>query len=533
LEGYLVKKILISDPLVKEGVEILKKNPEFSVDVKTGMKPEELLRIIGEYDGLLVRSETKVTEVILSEAKNLKIIGRAGTGVDNIDVKGASKKGIVVMNVPGGNTISAAEHTVSMLLALSRNIPQANASLKKGEWKKKDFVGTEVFGKTVGIIGLGKIGVEVAKRLLAFGTKVLIHDLFVSKERAGQLGVESVSLDELFANSDYITIHTPKTEQTKNIINAGTIKKMKDGVRIINCARGGLIDEKALAEALKSGKVKGAALDVFEKEPLCDSPFFELNNVIITPHLGASTEEAQTNVSVEIAKQLSEFFAKGTIRNAVNFPYIPAEILQKMQPYINLAEKLGSFVSQITDGRILSIKVGYSGDITKYDLSPMTIASVKGVLESVSEEGTLNFINASIVAQEKGIKITETRIAEQTDFTNLVAVKLKTEAAENVIAGTIFGKNELRIVKINDYYVDVEPTENILIFSNTDKPGVIGKIGVILGKNSINIASMEVGRKIAGSDAITIVNVDSDISENVLSEIKTQPEIKNVKMVKL
>ena len=269
-----MKKILISDPLVKEGVEILKKNPEFSVDVKTGMKPEELLRIIGEYDGLLVRSETKVTEVILSEAKNLKIIGRAGTGVDNIDVKGASKKGIVVMNVPGGNTISAAEHTVSMLLSLSRNIPQANASLKKGEWKKKDFVGTEVFGKTVGIIGLGKIGVEVAKRLLAFGTKVLIHDLFVSKERAGQLGVESVSLDELFANSDYITIHTPKTEQTKNIINAGTIKKMKDGVRIINCARGGLIDEKALAEALKSGKVKGAALDVFEKEPLCDSPFF-------------------------------------------------------------------------------------------------------------------------------------------------------------------------------------------------------------------------------------------------------------------
>ena len=528
-----MKKILVSDPLAKEGIEVLKKNPEFSVDVKTGMKPEELLQIIGNYDGLLVRSETKVTKDVISEAKNLKIIGRAGTGVDNIDVKEASKKGIVVMNVPGGNTISAAEHTVSMLLALSRNIPQANASLKKCEWKKKEFVGTEVFGKTVGIIGLGKIGVEVSKRLLAFGMKVLVYDPFVSKERAGQLGVESVSLDELFANSDYITVHTPKTEQTKHLINAESIKKMKAGVRIINCARGGLIDEKALAEALKSGKVKGAALDVFEKEPLTESPFFELNNVIMTPHLGASTEEAQTNVSVEIAKQLIEYFEKGTIRNAVNFPYIPSEILQKMQPYISLCEKLGSFASQMSSGRISSVEIEYSGEVAKYDLSPLTISAVKGVLDPVSEAGLLNFINASFIAQEKGIKVTEARIPESANFTNLINVKLKTETAENVIAGTVFGKNELRLVKINDYYVDVEPTENILVFSNTDKPGVIGKIGMLLGKNSINIASMEVGRKTAGSDAITIVNVDSDIPENVLAEIKNQPEIKNVKIVKL
>ncbi|MFA5778820.1 MAG: phosphoglycerate dehydrogenase [Elusimicrobiota bacterium] len=528
-----MKKILVSDPLAKEGIEVLTKNPEFSVDVKTGLKPEELLRIIGEYDGLLVRSETKVTEVILSAAKNLKIIGRAGTGVDNIDVKEASKRGLVVMNVPGGNTISAAEHTVSMLLALSRNIPQANASLKKCEWKKKDFVGVEVFGKTVGIIGFGKIGVEVSKRLLAFGVKVLVYDPFVSKERAIQLGVESVSLDELFTNSDYITVHTPKTEQTKHLINAETIKKMKDGVRIINCARGGLIDEQALAEALKSGKVKGAALDVFEKEPLCESPFFDMNNVIMTPHLGASTEEAQTNVSVEIAKQLMEYFEKGTIRNAVNFPYIPAEILQKMQPYISLSEKLGSFASQFSDGRISSIEIEYSGEVAKYDLSPLTISTVKGVLDPVSEAGLLNFINASFIAQEKGIKVTETRIPESADFTNLINVKLKTETAENVIAGTVFGKNELRIVKINDYYVDVEPTENILVFSNTDKPGVIGKIGMLLGKNSINIASMEVGRKAAGSDAITIVNVDNPITDKVLSEIKKQPEVKNAKMIKL
>ncbi|MEW6557583.1 MAG: phosphoglycerate dehydrogenase [Elusimicrobiota bacterium] len=527
-------KILVSDPLAKEGVEVLKKNPDFSVDVKTGLKPEELLGIVGGYDGLLVRSETKVTDVILSEAKNLKIIGRAGTGVDNINVKEASKKGIVVMNVPGGNTISAAEHTVSMLLALSRNIPQANASLKKVEWKKKEFVGTEVFGKTIGIIGFGKIGIEVAKRLLSFGMKVLVCDPFVSKERAVQLGVESVLLDELLAQSDYITIHTPKTEQTKNLINSETIKKMKDGVRIINCARGGLIDEKALADALKNGKVKGAALDVFEKEPLIPpSPFFELNNVIITPHLGASTEEAQTNVSVEIAKQLLDYFEKGTIRNAVNFPFIPTEILQKIQPYINLTEKLGLFVSQFTDGRVLAIEINYAGEFTKYDLSPITIAGVKGVLEPTCDRGMLNFINAPFVAQERGIKVSETRISDTTDFANLIVLKLKTETTENIIAGTVFSKNELRIVKINNYYLDVEPTGNILAFSNTDKPGVVGKIGAILGNNAINIASMEVGRITIGGDAITVVNVDSDIPETVLVEIKSQPEIKNVKMIKL
>ncbi|MBN1385136.1 MAG: phosphoglycerate dehydrogenase [Elusimicrobia bacterium] len=528
-----MKKILVSDPLAKDGIELLQKNPEFTVDVKTGLKPEELIGIIGEYEGLLVRSETKARKEVLDAAKKLKVIGRAGTGVDNIDIKEASKKGIVVMNVPGGNTISAAEHAVSMLLALSRNIPQANASLKKREWKKKDFVGVEVLGKTIGVIGLGKIGLEVARRLMAFETKVLVYDPFVSKERAAQLGVEAVSLDDIFKNSDYITIHTPKTEQTKNLINAETIKKMKDGVRIVNCARGGLIDEDALADALKSGKVKGAALDVFAKEPLTESPFFEMPNVIMTPHLGASTKEAQINVSVEIAKQFEEFFTKGTIRNAVNFPFIPAEILQKLQPYINLCEKLGGFASQFSEGRVLSIEIEYSEEVAKYDLSPLTIAAVKGTLESKSDAGMINFINASVVAQEKGIKVSESRTASSENFTNLITVKLKTEAGENIISGTVFGRNDLRIVKINDYYVDVETVENILIFSNTDKPGVVGKIGMILGKNSINIGSMEVGRKTVGGDAITIIDVDTAIPEKVLSEIKKQPEVKNVKMIKL
>jgi len=528
-----MKKILVSDPLAKEGIELLKTDSDFAVDVKTGMKPEELAGIIGDYDGLLVRSETKATKDILAVAKKLKIIGRAGTGVDNIDVKEASKKGIVVMNVPGGNTVSAAEHTVSMLLALSRNIPQANASLKKCEWKKKDFVGVEIFGKTVGILGFGKIGVEVAKRLLGFGVKIVVYDPFVSKERAAQLGVEIVSLDELFMKSDYITIHTPKTDSTKNIINAETIKKMKDGVRIINCARGGLIDEKALAEALKSGKIKGAALDVFEKEPLCESPFFEINSVIMTPHLGASTVEAQTNVSVEIVKQMIQYFKTGVIINAVNFPYIAPETLEKIQPYVTLAEKLGLFVSQIAEGGVKSVHIEYAGILTKYDTAPATISAVKGILSKIVDNEMVNYVNASFMANERGIKVSETKSAREMEFTNLISVIVDTDSGSSSVAGTVFGKSELRIVKINEYYLDVEPTGDILVFSNTDKPGVIGKIGTILGEHGINIASMEVGRKTAGEDALTVINVDNAVGEEVIEIIKKQQVIKNVKMVKL
>ena len=528
-----MKKVLISDPLAKEGIELLKNSEGFTVDVKTGMKPEELIKIVGDYDGLLVRSETKATKDILAAAKNLKIIGRAGTGVDNIDVKEASKKGIVVMNVPGGNTVSAAEHTVSMMLALSRNIPQANASLKKCEWKKKDFVGVEILGKTVGIIGFGKIGVEVAKRLLAFGVKILVTDPFISKERAAQLGVESVELEELLRMSDYITIHAPKTDATKYIINAESIKKMKDGVRIINCARGGLIDEKALAEALKSGKIKGAALDVFEKEPLCESPFFEINSVIMTPHLGASTIEAQTNVSVEIVKQMIRYFKTGTIINAINFPYIAPETLEKIQPYVTLAEKLGLFVSQIAEGGIKSVHIEYAGILTKYDTAPATISALKGILSNIVDNEMVNYVNASIMANERGIKISETKNADAAEFTNLISVRVETDSGSSSAAGTVFGKSELRIVKINDYYLDVEPTGDILVLSNTDKPGVIGKIGTILGENGINIASMEVGRKVAGGDALTVINVDNVVAGDVIEIIKKQNMIKNVRMVKL
>ena len=528
-----MKKILVSDPLAKEGVEILKSTDGFSVDVNTGLKPEELSEIIGGYDGLLVRSETKVTKDILAAAKNLKIIGRAGTGVDNIDVKEASKKGIVVMNVPGGNTVSAAEHTVSMMLSLSRNIPQANASLKRCEWKKKDFVGVEVMGKTVGIIGLGKIGVEVARRLLGFGVRIIVYDPFVSKERAAQLNVEVVTLDDLLRDSDYITLHTPKTDATKNIINSESIKKMKDGVRLINCARGGLVDEKALAEALKSGKIKGAALDVFEKEPLCESPFFEMNNVIMTPHLGASTVEAQTNVSVEIVRQLIKYFETGAIINAVNFPYISPEALSKIQPYIGLAEKIGSFVSQIAAGGVKSVNIEYAGILTKCDTAPATIAAVKGILSHIVDDELVNYVNASIMANDRGIKISETKSADAMEFTNLVSIRVDTDAGSSTVSGTVFGKSESRIVKINDYYLDVNPAGDILVLSNTDKPGMIGKIGTILGESGINIASMEVGRKAAGSDALTVINLDAPADEKVVDKIRGQEGIKGVKTVKL
>ncbi|OQA91910.1 MAG: D-3-phosphoglycerate dehydrogenase [Elusimicrobia bacterium ADurb.Bin231] len=526
-----MKRILVSDPLAKAGIDILKTNTKFTVDVKTGMPADELIKIIPTYDGLLVRSETKVTKEVLAAAKKLKIIGRAGSGVDNIDVKEASKKGIVVMNVPGGNTISAAEHTVSMLLSLSRNIPQANASLKRCEWKKKDFIGVEIFGKTVGVIGFGKIGAEVAKRLLGFGVKILVCDPFISLERAAQIGVEPVPLKELFKRSDYITVHTPKTDATKNLINADTICEMKDGVMIVNCARGGIIDEKALAAALKSGKIKGAALDVFEKEPLCESPFFEMNNVIMTPHLGASTIEAQTNVSVEIVKQMIQYFSTGVIINALNFPFISGDMREMIQPFMDLAERIGLFAVQIADEGIKSVDIEYSGDFTKYDTAPITISALRGILSKIADNETVNYINAAIIAGEHGIKVSETKGALAYDFANLVSIIIKTNSGDVSVSGTVFGKNELRIVKINDYYLDVEPDGNIIVFSNTDEPGVVGKVGTILGENCINIASMEVGRKVAGTDAITVINVDGVVGEDVLKKLEKQKEIKNIRTV--
>ena len=525
-------KILVSDNLAEEGIELLRESPDIIVDVKLKLELRELIKQISKYDALLVRSATKVTKEIIDAAKNLKVIGRAGVGVDNIDVEAASKKGILVMNTPGGNTISAAEHTMSMILALSRCIPQANISLKSKQWEKKKFLGTEIFQKTLGIIGLGRIGGEVAKRAQSFGMEIIAYDPFISKAHAREMGVKLVSFPELIKQADYITIHVPSTPETKHIINKETISQMKKGVRIINCARGGIIDEAALAEAVKSGKVGGAALDVFEKEPPFDSPVLGLDNIIVTPHLGASTEEAQINVARDIALQVLDFLKNGIVRNAVNMPELDPEKMKTLGPYINLCEKLGRLQGQISEGGFTHIGIQYSGEILRHDIKPLTIALLKGLLEPILEQ-EVNFINAPLIAEERGIRVTESKVSKVEDFANLIVVETMTEKGENIVAGTLLGKKEFRLVRIGEFDLDVVPEGYMLLCSNLDKPGVIGKIGTILGNRKINIAAMQVGRKTVGGKALTIINVDCDISKDVLKEIEGISEIVEVKMVNL
>jgi len=525
-------KILATDNLAEEGIELLKGSPDIVVDVKSKIEMEELISQIGEYDALLVRSTTKVTKEVIDAAKNLKVIGRAGVGVDNIDVEAASKRGILVMNTPAGNTISAAEHTMSMLLALSRCIPQANISLKGGQWEKKKFVGTEIFKKTLGIIGLGRIGGEVARRAQSFGMEIIAVDPYISEAHAREIGVKMVTFKELVREADYITIHVPLTPETKNLINRETISQMKDGVKIINCARGGIIDEAALAEAVKSGKVSGAALDVFETEPPFGSPVLNVENIIVTPHLGASTEEAQINVAKDIALQVLDFLKKGIVRNAVNMPELDPEKMKTLGPYIDLCEKLGRLQAQIGEGGFTQVAVQYSGEIIHHEIKPLTLALLKGLLEPILER-EVNFVNAPLIAQERGIRVTESKVSKVEDFANLIVVQTVTEKKENMVAGTILGKKEPRLVRIGEFDLDVIPEGYMLLCSNLDKPGVIGKIGTILGNRQINIAGMQVGRKTVGGRALIIINVDCNISKEVLKEIEKIPEIIEVKMVNL
>ena len=525
-------KVLISDSLSPKGVKILGECRDIQVDVKEKLAPEELIKIIGQYDGLLVRSATKVTAHVIEAGTKLVVIGRAGTGVDNIDMKTATKRGILVMNTPEGNTISAAEHTWAMILALSRNIPQANALMKQSVWEKKKFMGTEVRSKNLGVIGLGRIGREVAKRALAFGMEVLAYDPYLSEEQISSWGMRPVQLKELFASADYITAHVPLSQETKNLINKETIAGMKDGVRIINCARGGIINEQDLADAIKSGKVAGAAIDVFEKEPCTDSPLRDIEKVILTPHLGASTEEAQENVAVEIAEQFVSFFRDGIIRNAVNVPSVDKEEMKIIQPYLSLAEKIGRFHGHLIEGGITHIDINYFGDIVGHDIKPISIALVKGLLEVIAGS-EVNLVNAFVVANERGIRVTDSKVSGAVDYTNLIAAKVTTEKIERTIAGTIMGKNDLRIVKIDEYDVDVEPVEYVLLYTNKDKPGVIGKVGTLLANNGINIAAMQVARKSAGGSALTLVTVDGDVSEEILGAFKKIPEIMSVKMIRL
>lgn len=525
-------KVLISDNLHPAGVEIFEKAPNIEVVNRPGMSPEELMEMIQDADALVIRSATKVTAQVLSVANRLKVIGRAGTGLDNVDIPEATRRGIVVMNTPGGNSITTAEHTISMMLALARNIPQAAHSMREGRWEKKRFQGVEVYNKTLGIIGLGRIGTIVADRARGLKMRILGYDPFVKKEVVTQCGVEMVSFDELLARSDFITLHTPKTKETTNMINREAFRKMKRGVYIINCARGGLIDEEALKEALEEGIVAGAALDVFAQEPPVGSPLLLMGNVICTPHLGASTEEAQKNVAVAIAEQIVDYLLNGTIKNAVNAPSVSGELLKQLRPYLTLAEALGSFQAQITGGPIDTVNIEYIGEISKMDTTPLLHSVLKGLLYPALRD-EVNYVNAPSLAKARGIHVTETKIESAEDFTTQLRLTVRAGAKENLVAGTIFGKYEPRIVRINKFRLEAIPEGHMLFIYNTDRPGVIGAIGTTIGKHNINIARMTVGQEKERGQNIILLTTDTPITPECLAEIRALPHVASAEPLEL
>jgi D-3-phosphoglycerate dehydrogenase len=527
-----IKKVLVSDPLSNRGLEILEKAKGLKYDLRPGLSPEELKKIIPSYDAIIIRSETRVKADIVEAADHLKVIGRAGIGLDNVDLPAATKKGVVVMNTPQENAIAAAEHTMALMLSISRKIPQATSSMKAGKWEKKKFLGVELYNKTFGIVGLGVIGSIVADRARGMKMKVIAYDPYISKEVAEKKGVDSVSFDELLSRSDFISIHTPLIEETQNLINKNTFKKMKDGVIVINCARGGIISEKDLYEAIKEGKVSGAALDVFEKEPAIGNPLVELEQVICTPHLGASTGEAQENVSIAIAQQIVDFLLQGEARNAVNLPMVSPDILPFLRPYLRLGEKLGSFIGQISNYAIEEVLIEYHGEVVEYGTTPITISVLKGLLTPFVGE-TVNFVNAPVMAKERGIRIIESTRDKGEDFASLIAITARSKTEQNYIAGTLFGMKELRIVKLNDFFIEAIPEGHILLVNNYDKPGVIGNIGAALGSRNINIATMQFGRDRMGGNAISLLHLDAPLPTGILGEILRLPNIISVRQVQL
>jgi D-3-phosphoglycerate dehydrogenase len=524
-------RILVSDPVAAEGIEILKQAGQ--VDVITGMTKEELIACIGNYDALAVRSETKATADVLEAAKNLKIIGRAGVGVDNIDVPVATNKGIIVVNSPEGNTIAAAELTMALLLSLSRNIPQAYSSVRAGEWKRSKYVGTEVYKKTLGVIGLGKIGREVAKRAQAFGMSVVAYDPFLTADSAQKMGIELSKLEDLLKVSDFITLHLPLNKDTKYLIGAKELAMMKPTARIINVARGGVVEEAALVAAIEAGTIGGAAIDVYEQEPTpTDNPLFKLDKTVTTPHLGASTAEAQINVAIDIAEQIVDVLNGKPARSAVNMPAMSVEALAQVQPYLTLAERMGSLLGQTTDSAVSCLEITYAGDLAEMETGPITRAALVGLLRPVLGE-TVNFVNAPIQAESRGIKVVESHSASSGDYTSLISIDAQTENGTRQISGTLFGKKDIRIVEIDGYRIDVVPEGTMLVSAHTDKPGIIGQVGTLLGNRKINIAGMHVGRQDAGKRAVMVLNVDDVIPAGVMAEILNINGIETAKQVQL
>jgi D-3-phosphoglycerate dehydrogenase len=524
-------RVLVTDNLAQKGVDVLRGTAGLDVEVQNKLAPELLRDRCKEADALIVRSATRVTADLLSAAPRLKVVGRAGVGVDNVDLEAATARGVVVMNTPGGNTISAAEHTMSLLLALAKQVPQATASMKAGKWEKGKFLSVELSGKVLGIIGLGRIGSEVAKRAKAFNLQILAYDPFLSAEAAQDLGVELVDLPDLYRQADFITIHTPLTAETTNLVSAATIAQMKDGVRIVNCARGGIVNEADLYQALSSGKVAAAGLDVFAREPITDSPLFTLPNFISTPHLGAASEEAQEAVAVEIAHQVIDYLQRGIIRNAVNAPSVPLEVLRRLQPFLTLGEKLGRLASQLSEGRLMEIHLEYLGDIAALDCIPLTVATVKGVLDPIHD--SVNMVNAMTIAKGRGLKVVESKSTAQTDFASLITVRLQTDRGVMQAAGTLYMRHDPRVVDIDGFRLEAVLDGFMLIFSNLDVPGVIGRIGTLLGQNNVNIAGMQLGRERRGGRAVSVVNVDDPIPGPVLDEIRRLPNIVYAKLVRV
>ena len=520
-------KVLVSDKMGEPGLEIFRNEEGIELDVKTGLSPEELKAIIGEYDGLAIRSATKVTQEILDAATNLKVVGRAGIGLDNVDIPAATKKGIVVMNTPGGNTVTTAEHAIAMMMSLTRNIPRGTATLKDSKWEKKNLQGRELFNKVVGVIGFGNIGSIVASLAQGLKMQVIIHDPAVTAEHIEKSGFESVSLEELYRRADYITIHVPKLESTTNLLNKAAFGMMKDGVMVINCARGGIINEKDLYEAIVSGKVAGAALDVFETEPPLDNPLLTLDQVIATPHLGASTKEAQTNVAVAVANQIIAYLKHDTIINAVNVPSVTGELLKKLHPFLYLAERIGKMHSTMAKGPIREIAVEYAGNFFDLDLKPVTLAAIKGILSPlVADE--VNSVNATSLARDMGIKVSEIASGESAHYINLIRIRVMYENETNLIAGTIFGKDDARIVRINKFRLEVIPEGYLSLIHNKDVPGAIGSIGTCLGDHDINIARMMVGREDDGDRNIIFIRTDTPVPEAVAKQLEALDKVHSI-----
>jgi len=516
-------KVLISDKLSPAAIAIFK-DRGVEVDVKTGLTPAELREIIGQYDGLAIRSATKVTKEVLDVAPNLKVVGRAGIGVDNVDVKGATSRGVVVMNTPHGNAITTAEHAIAMMFALARQLPEATASTKAGKWEKNRFMGVEVTGKTLGLIGCGNIGSIVADRAVGLKMKVLAYDPYLTEARAVELGVEKAELDTVLARADFITLHTPLIEATRNIISREAIAKMKKGVRIINCARGGLVDEAALYDALKSGHVAGAALDVFEVEPATASPLFELENVVCTPHLGASTNEAQENVALQVAEQISDFLLSGSVTNALNMPSVSAEEAPRLRPYMDLCRLLGTFAGQLTraqDGVIKKVMVEYEGAAAPLNHRPLNAAALAGLLGPVMEG--VNMVNAPVLARDHGIELAEGSNDRAGDYHTLVRITVTTEKSTRSVAGTLIGNGRPRLVEIKGIKVEADFAPHMLYVTNKDKPGFIGRFGMLLADAGVNIATFHLGRAAEGEDAICLVSTDGETPEAVLAQVRALP----------